>query len=211
MKNSIIEALNWRYAVKKYDASKKISEGDLEILKESIRLAPTAFGLQSFSVFIIENSDLRSQLQSASHGQTQVVDASHLFVFAAHKSVSDNAVDRYMENVANTRKLQIEQTAGFGNHIKQSVSPLSEEELVNWNTKQTYIALGQLLQTAAEMRIDATPMEGFDAGKVNDILGFEKQDMKVSVICALGYRSIDDKNQFQAKVRKNPEEIFHTV
>ncbi|MGJ8661343.1 MAG: NAD(P)H-dependent oxidoreductase [Bacteroidota bacterium] len=211
MKNTIIEALNWRYAVKKYDASKKISDSDLEVLKESIRLAPTAFGLQSFSVLIIENPEIRAQLQVASYGQTQVVDASHLFVFAAHKSVSDVAVDSYMTNVANTRKLQIEQTHGFGNHIKQSVSPMNADEISDWNTKQTYLALGQLLQTAAEMRIDSTPMEGFDAERVNEILNLDALDMKVSVICALGYRSTDDKNQFQAKVRKHADDLFQII
>jgi nitroreductase len=208
MNNSIIEALKWRYAVKQYDSSKTISESDLDILKESIRLTPTSFGLQPFQVLIIENKEIKEKLKKASFGQSPITDCSHLIVFAANKNIPHNQVDEYMKNVAATRNIELEKTKGFGDYIKGAIAPMTEEQFILWNTKQTYIALGFLMHTAAELRIDATPMEGFDASEYDEILGLSKNGLTSTVICPIGFRSVVDKNQFQAKVRKSSEELF---
>lgn len=211
MKHPIIESLEWRYAAKHYDSSKLISDTDLEILKESIRLTPSSYGLQPFQVLIIENKEIREKLKEASFGQGSVADASHLFVFAAKKSLDSLYVDTYMENVAKARILQIEQTRGFGDYIKGAISSLTEEQFIHWNTKQAYIALGFLLHTAAHLRVDATPIEGFNPAAFDEILGLSEKDLTSIVICPVGFRSKDDKNQFQAKVRKHHNDLFQTV
>ena len=211
MKNTIVEALEWRYAVKKYDASKKIGTDNLQILKDSIRLAPTSYGLQPFKAIFINDPAVRSQLKDKSWGQSQVVDASTYVVFIAKKDISTEDVDEYMKNVASSRDLKIEQTSVFGDFIKGSISTLTEEQFIDWNVKQTYIALGMLLQTAAELRIDATPMEGFDKNAYNEILGLDELGYTAAVTCALGFRHVEDGNQHQAKVRKSEDDMFMTI
>lgn len=209
--NPIIEALNWRYATKKFDATKTISHTHLSALLESIRLSPSSYGLQPFKVFVVQNQATREQIKSAAYNQTQVTDASHLLVFAAQKSVSTKDVDAYMNNVATTRKVTLDQVQGFGDYIKNSIEPLSPEKFLVWNEKQCYIALGMLLHTAAQLKIDSTPMEGFEKEKVDDILDFKNQNLTTTLICPLGYRHKDDKNQWQAKVRKPKEQLIKTI
>jgi|TARA_R110000737_G_scaffold134572_1_gene165892 nitroreductase len=211
MKNSIIESLEWRYAVKKYNSAKIISDSDMDILKESIRLTPTSYGLQPFQVLIIEDKEIRKQLLEKSFGQTPVLDASHLIVFAANRNININHVDDYMGNVAKTRKLKMEQTKGFGDFIKGAIAPMTENDFISWNTKQTYIALGFLMHTAAELRIDATPMEGFNSAGFDEILGLTERGLTSTIICPVGYRSTEDKNQFQAKVRKEQDDLFISI
>lgn len=208
MKSPIIESLEWRYAVKQYDTNKRINDADLHVLKESIRLTPTSYGLQPFHAIFVENREMREKLKAAAYGQSPVTDASHLVVFVVNKQIDARHVDAYMENVAKTRKLQMEQTKGFGDYIKGAIAPMTEAQFVPWNTKQTYIALGFLMHTAAELRIDATPMEGFDVAAFDEILGLSEKGLTTTVICPLGYRSESDKNQFQAKVRKSQDDLF---
>lgn len=210
MNEKIKEALEWRYAAKRYDATKSIAEKDLQTLKDSIRFAPTSYGLQPFKAIFVEDPKLREQLREKSWGQTQVTDASQLVVFVVQKNVTSADVDAYMENVASTRKLAIEDTKGFGDYIKGTISPLKEEQFIPWNTKQTYIALGMLLQTAAELRIDASPMEGFDATAYDEILGLADKGLTTAVVCALGFRHEEDATQHQAKVRKSEADLFLT-
>ncbi len=210
MNDKIKEALQWRYAAKKYDATKSISPVDLQTLKDAIRLTPTSYGLQPFKAVFINNKELREQLREKSWGQSQITDAAQIVVFAVQKSVSEADVDAYMENVASTRNLKIEDTKGFGDYIKSNINSLTEEQFIPWNTKQTYIALGMLLQTAAELRIDATPMEGFDKKAYDELLGLDEKGLTTSVVCALGYRHEEDRNQHQAKVRKSEADLFLT-
>ncbi len=210
MNDKIKEALEWRYAAKKYDTTRTISKKDLQTLKDAIRLTPTSYGLQPFKAVFIDDRNLREQLREKSWGQSQVTDASELVVFAVQKNITEGDVDAYMQNVATSRNITIEQTKGFGDYIKGTISSLTEDQFIPWNTKQTYIALGMLLQTAAELRIDATPMEGFEVKAYDELLGLEEKGLTTSVVCALGYRHEDDANQHQAKVRKTEQDIFLT-
>lgn len=211
MKNTIIESLNWRYATKQFDASKKISAEDLHVLKESIRLTPTSLGLQAFHVFAVENPTIREELKVAANGQSQVAEASHLFVFAAKKEISPNFVDEYMGNLAKVRQIELNQTEAFGTHIKNLIAPLPDAHLIPWNAKQTYIALGFLLETAALLKIDATPMEGFDVAAVDRILNLEEKGLTSTIICPVGYRNEEDKYQYLQKVRKEESDIFTLI
>lgn len=209
--SKFIENQNWRYATKKFDATKKISATDLEILKEAIRLSSSSYGLQLYKIIIVENPEVRSKLQPASWGQTQIVDASHLIVFANQTNIGETEIDSYIENISQTRNLPIDALSGYGDFMKGAITPLSEEAKNIWTAKQTYLALGNLLNAAAELKIDVTPMEGFDPKQYNEILGLDKLNLNASVVAAVGYRHEEDATQHYKKVRKSNENLFITI
>lgn len=202
----MITHLNWRYATKQFDATKKISDADLMILKESIRLTPTSYGLQPFKVIVVENPELRSKLRESSWGQTQITDASHLFVFVAQNSMEAEHIDNYIELAAKTRNIDAESLSGYGDFVKGKIAEISQEKQAIWNAKQVYIALGTLLTTAATLQIDATPMEGLDPKAYDELLGLT--DYHTVVVAALGFRAETDGLQHAAKVRKTTEQLF---
>ncbi|WP_445717457.1 NAD(P)H-dependent oxidoreductase [Flavobacterium sp.] len=209
--NTFIENQNWRYATKKFDATKKISDKDLETLKEAIRLSSSSYGLQLYKVFIIENPELRAKLQPVSWGQSQIVDASHLLVFANIVDVQEHHIDEYVQNIAATRGLSIEDLKGYSDFMKSKIVPLSVEQKSNWTAKQTYLALGNLINAAAELKIDVTPMEGFEPEKYNEILGLNELGLNASLVAPIGYRHEEDATQHYAKVRKSTKELFETI
>ncbi|MFV5695214.1 NAD(P)H-dependent oxidoreductase [Flavobacterium sp. LB3P122] len=209
--NTFLENQNWRYATKKFDVSKKITTEDLNTLKEAIRLSSSSFGLQPYKVIIVENPELRALLQPAAWGQSQIVEASHLIIFANETNVDDTTIDSYLKNVSETRNTPIEALSGYGDFMKSKISSLETEFKNIWTAKQTYLALGNLLNAAAELKIDATPMEGFVATQVNEILGLDKLGLNATLITTLGYRHEEDATQHYKKVRKSNEELFITL
>jgi nitroreductase len=206
-----IKDANWRYATKKFDASKKISTEDFETLKEAIRLTASSYGLQPYKVLIIENPEVRAQLQPVSWGQSQIVDASHLVVFANVIGFGEAEIDATINNMATTRNLPLEALQGYGDFMKSKLVDLPEEVKNTWTSKQTYLALGNLLNAAAELKIDVTPMEGFEPEKYNEILGLDKLGLNASLVATVGYRHEEDATQHYAKVRKSNEELFVTI
>ena len=206
--NNFIKNANWRYATKKFDATKKISEQDLATLKEAVRLSASSYGLQPYRVLIIETSELRAKLQPAAWGQSQVVDASHLFVFANITNFGETEIDAYFKDLTETREIPIEAVQGYADFMKSKVLPLPIEAKNTWTAKQTYLALGNLLNVAAELEIDVTPIEGFETAKFNEILGLDKLGLNAAVVAAIGYRHAEDATQYYAKVRKSNEELF---
>ena len=208
---SLIEKLQWRYATKKYDATKKISAEDFNTIKESLRLSPSSFGLQPLKYIVVENKELREDLKVHSFNQSQITDASHMIVFCSLIDINENHIDQYIENIAKTRSQEIEKIVGFGDYMKKEIFPMDKSLLANWNSKQAYIALGQVLHTCANLRIDATPMEGFKADKYDEVLGLKEQNLKSILVCAFGYRSSDDLNSSLLKVRKSQNDLFYTI
>jgi len=184
---SINQHLHWRYATKRYNGE-SIPESSLNDILESIRLTPTSLGIQPFHVFVIENKELRDQLKPALNNQPQCTESSHIIVFATWKSVTETKVDDYMALIAETRGVTVESLAGFRSMAWGYLSKQSPENIEVWASKQTYIALGTAMVSAASQQIDATPMEGFSAPAVNEILELNKYDLHASVILALGYR-----------------------
>ncbi|MEO0038053.1 MAG: hypothetical protein RIQ59_1264 [Bacteroidota bacterium] len=205
------ENAKWRYATKKFDATKKVSAEDLATLKEAIRLSASSFGLQLYKVIVVENPEVRAKLLGASWGQAQIVDASHLIVFANQTSVTNADVDGYINNVAATRSIPAEALAGFGDYMKGAIGNMPEEVKPIWTSKQTYLALGNLLNAAAELKIDVTPMEGFVPAQYNEILGLDKLNLNASLVATVGYRHEEDATQHAAKVRKSNEDLFITI
>lgn len=210
MKN-ITQALEWRYATKQYDTSKKISDEQLQILKESVRLSPSSFGLQPYKVIDITNPEIREKLKAASWGQSQITDASHLFVFTVPTDVTEASVDEFMALNMKVRGVEAETLAGYADMIKGSLSSRTQEGRVTWAEKQVYIALGFLLESAAFLEIDATPMEGFDNAQYDAILELAEKGLKSVVVCALGYRSSEDTQATFPKVRKANEDMFMSI
>ena len=198
----------WRYATKKFDASKKISSEDLETLKEAIQLSTSSYGLQPYKIFIIENPELRAKIQPAAWGQSQIVDASQLIVFANITNFGETEIDSYIHLMAETRGITVESVKGYADFMKMKITGLPEEQRNVWTSKQTYLALANLMNAAAELKIDVTPMEGFEPEKVNEILGLPELGLHASLLATIGYRHEEDATQHYAKVRKPKNELF---
>lgn len=209
--STFLEQQNWRYATKKFDATKKISNEDLNTIKEAIRLSSSSYGLQPYKVIIVENPELRAKIQPAAWGQSQIVEASHLIIFANQTQLNEQDIDNYVTNISATRNIPVEALEGYGSFMKSKILTLSEDAKNTWTAKQTYLALGNLLNAAAELKIDVTPMEGFAPEQVNEVLGLEKLGLNTSLIATLGYRHEADDTQHYKKVRKSEQELFITL
>ncbi|RNL83121.1 NAD(P)H-dependent oxidoreductase [Sinomicrobium pectinilyticum] len=204
----LTENLTWRYATKKFDPSRKISPGDLDKLREAIRLSATSYGLQLYKAFIISEPGIRKKLLPASWNQSQVTDASHLIVLCYYTEANAGHVDEYIRLRAEIQDVAVEDLKGYGDFVTQKLleKPLHEQK--EWNARQTYLVLGHLLTACAELRIDACPMEGFDPEAYDQILGLSAMGLSASVAVTIGYRSPEDSSQYQKKVRKHPKDLF---
>lgn len=207
-KKEIIDALHWRYATKKFDHTKKISAEDLQALKEAVRLSASSFGLQPWRLIHVTNKELRKKVQEAAWNQSQITEASDLFVFAAKTDFSSKYVEEYTNLIASTRNIPVDSLAALHNMMLGFEQGMPEEFKITWSQKQAYIALGTLLTTAALMKIDACPMEGFDPKQVTEILGLDKQNLVATLLCPIGYRSAEDKTASYKKVRFPKEQLF---
>ncbi len=207
----LLEHLNWRYATKKFDAGKKLSENELEYLMEAIRLSPSSYGLQLYKVLIVENAQVREQLKPVSWGQQQITDCSHLFVFCNYTDATPEHVDAYIDLVAAERGIAKESLTGYGDFMQSKINEKSEAEKKNWLERQPYIALMNLLTACAELGIDACPMEGFEPEEYNRILHLDKQGLNACVIAPVGFRHAEDHTQHAEKIRKPVKELFGFV
>lgn len=201
---SVLEALNWRYATKGFDASKKIPADTWSALEQSLVLAPSSFGLEPWKFFVVDDAAVRAKLLEASWKQSQVVDASHLVVLAIKTGLNEADVDRSMARTSEVRNVPVESLEGFSNVIKGFMKNVPDVNV--WSAKQTYIALGQLMVSAALMGIDTCPIEGFVPAQYDEILGLPAMGYHAVVVCAVGYRLDDDKYAHLAKVRFPLEE-----
>ena len=206
--DTIIKTLNWRYATKKFDNTKKVSEDDLGTLLEAARMSPSSYGLQPYHIFVITDGEIRKQLQPASWNQSQIVDASHLLVFANKAEFGSELVDNYLKNVSETRGTDMENLKGYGDFMKSKLLELPNETKSMWTAKQTYIALSNVMTAAATLEIDTCPMEGFEPDKYDEILGLTANGLTTAVVLPIGYRSEEDQTQHFPKVRYSKEELF---
>ncbi len=208
---NIVEKLEWRYAVKKFDPSKKLSKEQLNGLIAATRLSASSYGLQPYKILVVENPAVREKLKAASYNQPQISDASQLIVFARVADLAESHVDDYTKNIAETRNIDHAMLNDFANIMKGTVRNLDATAAANWTSKQAYIALGTLLIAAAAEGIDATPMEGFNAAQYDEILGLKEKGLSAVVIAAVGFRAEDDAMQHYKKVRKPLEEFVEVI
>lgn len=208
---NFIENQKWRYATKRFDPQKKVSDEALGFIKEAIQLSASSYGLQLYKVLIIQDPKLREKLKIASWGQQQVTDASYLFVFCHYRELQDAHIDQYIALKASMQNIELAKLSGYASFIKGKLAEKSPAEQQSWMARQTYLALGNLLAACAELKIDASPMEGFDPERYSELLGLEEQGLSACVIAGIGYRATDDASKFNVKVRKPIKELFETV
>ncbi|MEI7828134.1 MAG: NAD(P)H-dependent oxidoreductase [Prolixibacteraceae bacterium] len=207
---ALLEKLNKRYATKKFDATKKLSSEELSTLLEAIRLSASSYGLQAYKVLVVENEAVRKQLRAAAWDQSQITDASQLLVFALDTNFDEKGVDSFVNLTAKTRNIDVSALSGYGDMMKGSFKR-PKNELHSWLSRQIYIALGFGLVAAAELNIDACPMEGFDNAKFDEILGLKEKGLTSVVVLTVGFRSSEDGYQHLAKVRQSKEDLFINV
>ncbi len=197
----ITKQLNWRYATKKFDAEKKLSQETIDILLSHVSLSASSYGLQPYRVLVIESPELRAQLSAPSYGQSQITEASHLLVFAAVTNLDDTYVDNFIKLTTETRGLPEDALNEYAGAIKGSIQHRDLANRINWSARQAYIGMGTLLQSAALLYIDACPMEGFSAEVYDNVLGLKEHNLTALAVVTLGYRAADDSYQHYAKVR----------
>jgi len=208
----LLDALNWRYATKQFDSARTIPVETWDALVQTMVLAPSSFGVQPWRFIVVDNPDARKKLCDASWGQTQPKDASHYVVFAILKNVDEAYIESYIADAAKTRGIPVESLDGYKNIVNGFLGQLREKGAVEaWSARQTYIALGQFMTSAAVLRIDTCPMEGIDPSKYDEILGLAGSDYATICGCAAGYRSNDDKYATTPKVRFSTEEMVKHV
>ncbi len=200
---SLLTALNWRYATKSFDASRTISPEVWDALAQSLVLTPSSFGLQPWKFLVITSPDLKARLRPHCWGQSQVTDCSHLLVLCAKQEMDAAYVDQFIALTAALRGAPAEALKGYRDIIAQSVlgDGSIAAMLPEWAARQAYIALGQFMLSAALLGVDACPMEGFIPDLVNAELGLNERGLKAAVMCPAGYRSADDKYASAPKVR----------
>ena len=194
----LIDDLKWRYATKKF-SDKQVPDEALEKIIDAIHLSASSIGIQPYRLYVIRHPSLQKKLGEGSFN-AQIAEASHLIVFAAFASISQQTIDNHIAFVAKERGIPTEQLADFKNSISSYLLSQTDEENFIWSTKQAYIALGTGLIAAASLKVDATPMEGFDAEKFDTLLGLSEKKLKSVVLLALGYR--DEERDSYAQLKK---------
>jgi nitroreductase/dihydropteridine reductase len=205
---SLINDLSWRYATKRMNGN-KVSADKIESLLDAIRLSASGFGLQPYQVFVIENPELRAQIQPIAYGQPQITEASHILVFAAWNDITEEKIDAFMQLVSETRNVPVEALADYRGAIAGSMLQLPMEVQAGWAARQVYLAMGTALAAAAELKIDTTPMEGFVPAKLDELLGLSEKGLHSVLILAVGERdAANDYMANAAKVRYSKDELF---
>lgn len=206
------ERLNWRYATKKMDPSRPVAADKMGRILEAIRLAPTSSGLQPFEVVLVSNPEIRQKLRAAAFDQSQITDGSHVLVFAAWDNYTAARIDAVVDQLVAERGIPREQVAGYYDSLKARVLAAPAEANFEHAARQAYIALGLGLTAAAFEEVDATPMEGFEPARVDEILGLRDRGLRSVAIMALGHRAAEgDWLQGMKKVRRPMSELVTEI
>jgi nitroreductase/dihydropteridine reductase len=194
----LLDTLNWRYAVKKYN-TETVSDDKVEKITEAINLTATSTGIQPFRIVVVKDKELQKKLGEGSFN-SQITEASHLLVFAAFDNVTKERIGSFIQNTAKVREIPVESLDEFKNILETYLLNRTEEENFIWASKQAYIGLGTALIAAAELEVDTTPMEGFDNAKFDKLLDLKQKGLKSVVVLSLGYRDSD--NDIFSKLKK---------
>ena len=196
---SIIDSLSWRYAVKRMNGN-KVSQDKLNTLLDAITLSASGFGLQPYQIFMVEDADLKAKIQPIAYGQPQIVESSHLLIFAAWNEVTEAQIDAYMNLIAETRGMSLSDLGDFKGAIAGSMKYKSKEQQAEWADRQVYLAMGTALAAAGELQLDTTPMEGFIPAKLDELLGLEAKGLHSVLMLAIGER--DEATDYMVNVKK---------
>lgn len=204
---STIDALNWRYAVKKMNGE-PVEQEKVDKIIAAAHLAPTSSGLQPFKVIVITNQDLKEKIAPIAYNQSQVLDSSHLLVFAAQENYTGEGIDKVFDRMNTERGLPLDTTDAYKNQLKTTLLSKSAEENFHHAAKQAYLAFGAAIVEAAVLKVDATPMEGFDAPALDELLGLKEKGLKSVTLLPLGHR--DENGDWLANLKKvrTPKDEF---
>ncbi|MEM7558914.1 MAG: NAD(P)H-dependent oxidoreductase [Planctomycetota bacterium] len=201
----LIDALNWRYAVKKFDPTKKIDETTWAALEQSLVLTPSSYGLQPWKFIVITDQQVKDKLPEISWNQSQPRDCSHMVVLAARRQMDESHIVHHMKHVVETREMPADAMDDYRDTLIKTVGGM--ENQLDWNARQVYIALGQLMLAAAVLEIDTCPLEGILTERYDELLGLSDSPYTSVVGCALGYRHAEDAQAKLKKVRFSAEEL----
>ncbi len=197
-----LEALRWRYTVKTFDPTRKVSQEHIDIILEAGRLAPSSYGLEPWTFIVITNSEIRARLRKAGFNQTKITDASHLIVVAVRTDIIEHGAEDLMNRTAKQEGVTIQSLKEYRAMVDDGIaSHVNEGDIFYWLMAQTYIPLAFMMQTASLLGIDSGPMEGFDSEEVDRILQLEHQSLHSVTMLAIGYRG-DDPVASRQKVRR---------
>lgn len=204
---NILETLQWRYATKRMNGQ-RVPSDKVEHILEAIRLAPSSMGLQPYSVLVIEDEELKKQIRTVANNQPQIEESSHLLVFAAWDDLTPAHIEEFISHTASERNMPVENLQGFKDSLLGMAAGKTQEQNFNWAARQAYIAFGVGLVAAATEKVDATPMEGFDAAALDKLLDLPAKGLRSVTLMPLGYRDAD--NDWLAnlpKVRRQKEKF----
>ena len=207
----LLEQMKWRYATKQFNPDKKIPDDVWTALEDILVLTPSSYGLQPWKFIVVTDPKVKEQLKPISWGQSQITDCSHLVVFTIKKNLSAADVDRFIESTATTRGDSVESLAGYrGMIVSDLVEGPRSMDINHWSARQAYIALGNLMTSAAVLGIDTCALEGIEPPNYDKVLGLNTKEYMTVVGCALGYRSEDDKYATLEKVRYPKSAVLET-
>ena len=205
-----LEKLDWRYATKKMDPSKAVSEDKVAKIVEAVQMAPSSSGLQPYELLVVRNADLRAAIRPVAWDQAQITEGSHLLVFAAWDNYSEERIDAVVDQMAAERGGMNDLLKGYYDRLKSMYLPRTAEENYAHAARQAYIGLGFALAAAAELEVDSTPMEGFDPAQVDQILGLKAKGLRSVLLLPLGYREEGADWLVNLKKVRRPLESFVT-
>jgi len=210
--SELIKALNWRYAVKKFDATKKIPTQDWSTLTQAITLTASSYGLQPWKFIDVRNPEVRKQLTPYAYNQTQVQDASHFLVLTHLRHVEERHIEKFVKFTAQLRGVPVESTAAYAKvMIGDLVNGPRAKVIEQWASRQVYIAMGNALTSAALLGIDSCPMEGLDPAGFDKVLNLESSEYKTVAAIAFGYRSEQDGFSKFKKSRYDVSEVVTQI
>ena len=207
---TVQSALNWRYATKSFDSGASIPAAHWQTLLDSLRLAPSSFGLQPWKFIVIDDPSLRESLREHSWNQPQVTDADRMVVLTARTNLNQEEIERWIHFLADTQGTPREALDGLHKVLSGFVAGMDQANRHDWCVRQTYLALGQLMTSAAVLGIDTCPLEGIDPAAYDAVLGLTESGYSTAVVCTLGYRDSDDKYAAMPKVRYPADEVIET-
>ncbi len=200
--NDLLDSLKWRYATKVFDPSKKISAEDWKALEEALILSPSSYGLQPWKFLVITDSATRQKLLPLSWNQKQVTDCSHFVVFLGRTDITQQDVDQLIDHTSRVRGIPKESLAFYRDMMMGDLVKGPRHAWIrDWAARQTYIALGNFMTSAAMLGVDTCPMEGLDPVKYDEVLKLKDSGYATLVACAAGYRSSEDKYATMPKIR----------
>lgn len=205
---SLLDNLQWRYATKKYDPTKKVVQEDVDKILEAARLAPTSSGLQPFRVIVITNQELKEKIVPIAMEQQVVADCSHLLVFAAWDHYTKERIEQMYDYTTDERGLPRGRFASYTDRLKALYLPQSADQNFIHTARQAYIGFGLAIAQAAELKVDSTPMEGFNSNELDELLGLKSKGLKSVTLLPLGYRDAEGDWLVKMKKVRNPKKEF---